>query len=124
MAETFLPLQVRQKPPHSSISLINQPRRILLKQITKHDVLDPISHVSFSPLSPYDLAVSHGFSVSLLNSNGGGIIRSLNRFRDRSSSPSFKPDGKLLTAGCADGNAFVFNVETKTALRTFKGHKG
>lgn len=92
--------------------------------VAQHRLLAPVTHVSFSPVAPYDVAASSGFAVELIGSRAGTRLRSLARFRDTAYSPSYKPDGKLLVAGDGAGCAKVFDLGSRAVLREFKGHKG
>lgn len=92
--------------------------------VAKHQFEAPVTHVSFSPVAPYDVAASAGFSVELIGSRAGTKLRSLSRFRDFAYSPHYKPDGNLLVAGDAGGRAKVFDLGSRAVLREFKGHQG
>lgn len=83
---------------------------------------DPVTDVCFSPHPPYELASAHGFSVSLMNPQGGHVRKVLSRFRDRPYSVDYKKDGRLLAVGVGDGTTRVFDVANRFILREFKGH--
>ncbi|KAI0557702.1 U3 small nucleolar RNA-associated protein [Gracilaria domingensis] len=125
MAESFLPLPVQKKTPR--VQLAN-PRQLTkwkhVQKVAAHRYDQAVTHVQFSPRKPYELAVAHDFSISLINPLDGYTRKSLTTFRDVAYSPDYKKDGRLLVAGCADGSAKVFDVAHRTVLRNFKAHQG
>ena len=52
------------------------------------------------------------------------VKKTISRFHDVAFSGSFRYDGKVLVAGSANGEAHLFDVSSRTVLRTFKGHEG
>ena len=62
--------------------------------------------------------------ISLFSAKTNKIMRSITRFSDTARSGTFRSDGRLLTAGCDDGVVKVFDIASKSVLRTLVGHKG
>ncbi|CAN8075246.1 unnamed protein product [Agarophyton chilense] len=125
MAEQFLPLPIQRKRPRIQVahpSQLTQWKHIQKVAAYRYD--QAVTRVQFSPLKPYELAVAHDFSVSLVNPSDGYTRKSLTKFRDVAYSPHYNKDGRLLVAGCADGSAKVFDVAHRTMLRSFKAHEG
>lgn len=83
-----------------------------------------VNGVAFSPRFPYEMAAAADFSVSLINTTVGEVRKTIGRFKDVAHSPCFKPDGKLLVAGCSNGVTQVFDLSNRSILRQFKGHTG
>lgn len=50
--------------------------------------------------------------------------KTLSRFREVAYSGCFRGDGKLLIAGGDEACLRLFDVQGKSLLRVFKGHKG
>lgn len=122
MTDSFKPLVVPRPPPTPHF-LSSEPRAwTSVTQIARHRHDAPVTHVSFSPILPYDLCASSGFSVSLIGSRAGTVRRTLERFKDTAYSASYRPDGKLLVAASGKG-AQVFDLGSRAVLRKFGGHK-
>lgn len=51
------------------------------------------------------------------------LHRTINRFKDKAYSASWRADGKLLVAGGQDGIVQLFDVGSRSLLRQFKAHK-
>lgn len=125
MADPFYPVPIRRNNPYVSLSLTGEAKKwAAVKRVAELSLPDPIAHVCFSPKSPYEIAVAHGFNVSLMNPQDGHVRKTLSRFRDHAYSPHFKHDGRLLVAGGGDGSAQVFDVANRAVLRSFRGHRG
>jgi U3 small nucleolar RNA-associated protein 15 len=83
-----------------------------------------ISDLTFSPLAPHDVAAASGPSVAILDTHAGSVRRTLARFRDIARSPDYKPDGRLLVAGCDNSTVQLFDMSSRAVLRVFNGHEG
>lgn len=83
-----------------------------------------VTDLAFSPLYPHDVAAASGPAVTIIDPNAGAVRRTLARFRDVARSPDFKPDGRLLVAGCDNGTVQLFDLSSRAVLRVFKGHGG
>lgn len=81
-----------------------------------------VSDVAFSPLAPHDVAAASGPTVAIVDPHSGTVRRTLARFRDIARSPCYKPDGRLLVAGCDNGTVQLFDLSSRSVLRTFNGH--
>lgn len=51
------------------------------------------------------------------------VLKNISTFQKQAFSGSFRVDGKLLVAGDEEGKVRLFDVNTKTPLRIFTGHK-
>lgn len=52
------------------------------------------------------------------------IHKTISRFKEVAYSGSFRSDGKLLVAGGDEGSVRLFDVDSKSLLRLFKGQNG
>jgi U3 small nucleolar RNA-associated protein 15 len=80
--------------------------------------------VSVSPVGPHDVAVSAGARVSLFGGESFALQAALSDFAGPAFGASFRSDGRLLAAGTDAGGVRVYAIETKSALRVLRGHKG
>lgn len=125
MSTGYLPLVVPRTRTVLPISLNREAKQwASVKNLSSHTFQEAVTDVAFKLVEPNDLAVSHGLSISLIAQQGGRIRKNFSRFRDLTYSPHFKHDGLLLVAGSGDGVCKVFDVSSRTALRTLSGHKG
>uniref|UniRef100_A0A8C5GXV6 U3 small nucleolar RNA-associated protein 15 homolog n=1 Tax=Gouania willdenowi TaxID=441366 RepID=A0A8C5GXV6_GOUWI len=81
-----------------------------------------VSNVAFSPVAPYNFAVTAFTRIHIYGPFSQEPIKSFTRFKDTAYSGRFRSDGQLLVAGCEDSVVRLFDVGGKTALRMFKGH--
>eukprot|EP00741_Cyanophora_paradoxa_P016521 tig00020927_g15952.t1 len=81
-----------------------------------------VSHVEFSPLHPYNYAVSSSTRVQIYNAITNGVHKTISKFKDVAYSGSFRQDGRLLVAGGEQPIVQVFNIDDKSILRQFRGH--
>lgn len=122
MVEPFVPLPIPRPPPTPHL-LHTEPRAwTSVTNIARHHLDPPVTHVSFNPQAPYDLAATGAMSVSLIGSRAGTLRRTLERFRYTPYCANFKPDGRLLVAAAGNG-ARVFDLGSRAVLRTFTAHK-
>lgn len=82
----------------------------------------PITDINFSPVAPHEFAVTSSTRVQIYSSVTNQIVKTISRFTDVAYGGSFRDDGKLLVAGCADGGVQVFDMNSRIILRHFKGH--
>ncbi|GFX45059.1 u3 small nucleolar RNA-associated protein 15 homolog [Trichonephila clavipes] len=82
-----------------------------------------IDFVDFSPVEPYNVAVTCGAKVQLYNSLTYEALPKLKNFKDEAYGGVFRNDGNLLAAGGKDGWVRLYDVPRHRLLRTFKGHK-
>ncbi|XP_076312441.1 U3 small nucleolar RNA-associated protein 15 homolog [Tachypleus tridentatus] len=83
-----------------------------------------IDYIDFSQEQPYNLAVTSSSKIQIYSSMNAQINRTLSRFRQRAFGGKFRRDGRLLIAGDEEGDVRLFDIQTKSLLRIFKGHKG
>lgn len=91
--------------------------------ITKKE-FGAISHIDFCSVDPFYFAVTNSTKVQIFSPKSLQPVKTLTRFRDLAYSGTFRSDGKLVIAGCNDGQIRLFDVDGKSLLRVFKGHKG
>jgi U3 small nucleolar RNA-associated protein 15 len=53
-----------------------------------------------------------------------GVDKSYSRFKTGAFGGRFRQDGRLLCAGSAEAELKLFDVNSKSLLRTFSGHTG
>ncbi|KAI8366834.1 WD40-repeat-containing domain protein [Radiomyces spectabilis] len=81
-----------------------------------------IPSIYFSPVAPYDFAVTSSTRVQIYSSKTHQPKKTISRFKDIAYSASFRHDGKLVVAGDATGLVQVFDVNSRAILRTFREH--
>jgi len=90
---------------------------------TKH--YSKISDIEFSPLHPYDFAVTSSTRIQIYDGLAHVAKKSLSRFPDVAYSASYRPsDGKVIVAGCEDSKIRVLDLSSRIVLRTLVGHTG
>lgn len=82
-----------------------------------------VTSINFSPVSPYDFAVTSSTRVQVYSSKTHQPKKTISRFKDIAYSGSFRQDGKLIVAGDATGMIQMFDVGSRAILRSFKGHE-
>ncbi|CAA6671335.1 unnamed protein product [Spirodela intermedia] len=89
-------------------------------------MIHPVTHLEFSPVSPYDLAASVSANVNLYGGSPDLSPKSfspLQHFEDVAYSPSFRCDGALLAAGGQSGLVQIFDPNrARLPLRRLRGH--
>ena len=92
--------------------------------ITKEEKLlgTPV-YIDFNPVHGKQYLVTNATKVSMYNSLDDKLMRSYSRFDDEAYSGVYRQDGKLLLAGDKSGNLKIFDIKTKSMLRTIRGHK-
>jgi U3 small nucleolar RNA-associated protein 15 len=96
---------------------------ILVQNPVTHRHYNKVTDIEFSPLAPYDFAVTASTRVIVYDSQTMTQKKSLSRFTDVAYSGSYRPsDGKVLVAGSEDGKVRVFDLSSRVVLRTFTGH--
>ncbi|KAI8340753.1 WD40-repeat-containing domain protein [Chlamydoabsidia padenii] len=81
-----------------------------------------IPSIYFSPVAPYDFALSSSTRVQIYSSKTHQPKKTISRFKDLAYSACFRHDGKLLVAGDATGLVQLFDVNSRAILRTFREH--
>lgn len=80
------------------------------------------SSIDFSPVAPYDFAVSSSLQVDIFSTQTNAIYRTLTRFKDVVRCASYRHDGKMLAAGDDRGCTQLFDMGSRTVMRSFAGH--
>lgn len=80
--------------------------------------------VEFSPVLPHDFAVASSLQVDLFSTQTNGVYRTLTRFKNVVRCASFRHDGKMLAAGDEGGSTQLFDLGSRTVMRSFAGHGG
>lgn len=80
------------------------------------------SSIDFSPVAPHDFAVSSSLQVDVLSTQTNAVYRTLTRFKDVVRCASYRHDGKMLAAGDDRGCTQLFDMGSRTVMRTFAGH--
>ncbi|PVU97532.1 hypothetical protein BB561_000490 [Smittium simulii] len=82
----------------------------------------PVNSLAFSSVEPHWFAVSASMRVQLYSIQTKQVVKAISSLKSIVKTSCFRQDGKLIATGDSDGNVSVFNVMTRTCLRTFKGH--
>eukprot|EP00727_Mastigamoeba_balamuthi_P008867 m51a1_g4602 putative U3 small nucleolar RNA-associated protein (506) ;mRNA; r:232038-233748 len=83
-----------------------------------------VSCLDFSPVAPYDLAVTSSSRVSILDGRTCEPRHALTRFKAAALSGHYRSDGRLIIAGGEEGIVRVFDAATRSCLRLLRGHRG
>ncbi|KAJ3054425.1 snoRNA-binding rRNA-processing protein [Rhizophlyctis rosea] len=81
-----------------------------------------ISSINFSPVAPFDFAVTSSTRVQVYGTSTCAVKKSISRFKDTAYSGHIRSDGKLLVAGDATGLIQLFDLSSRAILRTLEGH--
>ncbi|XP_029430713.1 U3 small nucleolar RNA-associated protein 15 homolog [Rhinatrema bivittatum] len=81
-----------------------------------------VTKVDFSPLAPYNYAVTASTRIHIYSRYSQEPIKTFSRFKDTAYCGSFRDDGRLLVAGSEDCAVRLFDIGGKAALRQFDGH--
>ncbi|CAG8528598.1 13544_t:CDS:10 [Acaulospora morrowiae] len=81
-----------------------------------------VTSIKFSPISPYDFAVTSSTHVQIYSSQNFKVKKNISRFNDIAYCGTIRNDGKLLVAGDATGLIQVFDTNSRAILRTMRGH--
>lgn len=82
----------------------------------------PVHHLDVCPTDPHYIAVTGSTRVQIYNPETNDLHKTLAKFKEGAFGGRFRRDGKLLAAGTDEGQVKVFDLATKTQLRSFKGH--
>lgn len=83
----------------------------------------PIDYIDFSPVEPHYFAVTCSVRVQVYNPITKLVTKNFSRFKEAAYGGSFRSDGKLLCAGGEEAVIRLFDINTKSLLRIFSGHK-
>lgn len=67
-------------------------------------------------------AVTTGTRVQIYSMRTSRVVKTITRFKDVARSASFRSDARLLVAGEDSGAVQVFDTNSRTILRSFRGH--
>lgn len=82
----------------------------------------PIDFIDFSPVEPHYFAVTCSVRVQIYNPITKVVQKNLSRFRETAYGGSFRSDGNLICVGGEECQIKLFDVNSKSLLRVFKGH--
>lgn len=82
-----------------------------------------IDYIDFSPVQPYNFAVTCSVRVQIYNPITKLVTKNLSHFHKSAYGGTFGRDGRLLVAGDEDGKVKLFDTASKSLLRLFQGHK-
>jgi len=72
-------------------------------EVSLHVQVGAVTCVDFSPLYPYNYAVTSSTRVIIFDAHTRRPLTTLSRFKDKAYSGTFRNDGKLLVAGGETG---------------------
>ncbi|GAO50154.1 U3 snoRNA-associated protein 15 [Saitoella complicata NRRL Y-17804] len=81
-----------------------------------------VTHIHFSPNSPYDFAVTASTRVQIYSAKTRQVTKTISRFKEVAYGGELRQDGKLLVAGDAAGLVQIFDVGSRNILRSLQGH--
>lgn len=81
-----------------------------------------IDYIDFSPIQPYNFAVTCSVRVQVYNPITKLVVRNLSRFDGNAYGGTFRKDGRLLVTGEDNGVVKLFDTSSKSVLRLFRGH--
>lgn len=82
----------------------------------------PVQNVDISHVEPYYVAVTGSSRVQIFNPLTNSVHKTLSKFRETAFGGKFRKDGNLLCIGGDDGTLKIFDVSSKSLLRTLSGH--
>ncbi|KAF8621608.1 hypothetical protein AX15_007628 [Amanita polypyramis BW_CC] len=116
---------VLQAQPRPSVSK-HSPESRYWRQF-KHPVFvkeyAPVTSIHFSPSKPHRYAVTAATRVQIYAPRTQKVVKTISRFKDVARSGNIREDGKLLVAGDDGGLVQVFDMNSRTILRTLDSHK-
>lgn len=83
----------------------------------------PIDCIDFSPVEPYNFAVTCSVRLQVYNPITKLITRTFSKFKEAAYGGCFRKDGQLLCAGGEEAVVRLFNICSNNMLRVFTGHK-
>mmetsp|Transcript_100971 Transcript_100971/g.289918 ORF Transcript_100971/g.289918 Transcript_100971/m.289918 type:complete len:550 (+) Transcript_100971:360-2009(+) len=92
------------------------------KRPAVHSHQAPCTSIHFSPVAPFDLAVTTSLSIKTYNKGGTLAKKTMSRFSDVAFSGRWRHDGRLIAAGGNEGIVRTFEASSATALRNLRGH--
>ncbi|XP_076465738.1 U3 small nucleolar RNA-associated protein 15 homolog [Babylonia areolata] len=80
-----------------------------------------VTHIEFSPVAPFNMAVTSSARVQIYSSRSNELVRKLNQFTKSATCSSYRSDGKLLVAG-DDCKIRIFDPTNRAMMRSLSGH--
>ena len=81
-----------------------------------------INRIDIALEAPHLVAITSYAKVQIYNTEINEVHKTLTKFQDAAFGARFRRDGQLLAVGTSEGVVKVFDVATKTQLRTLHGH--
>ena len=81
-----------------------------------------INRVDIAKDLPHLVAITSYAKVQIYNAEINEVHKTISKFQDAAFGARFRRDGQLLAVGTSEGQVKVFDVATKTQLRTLHGH--
>lgn len=81
-----------------------------------------IDYIDFSPVEPYNFAVSCSVRVQVYNPLTKLVVQNISTFKKNAYGATFRKDGRLLVAGEESGTVRLFECSSKQPLRVFNQH--
>lgn len=81
-----------------------------------------IDYIDFSSVPPFNFAATCSVRVQIYNPLTKLVLKNISTFQKQAYGATFRRDGLLLVAGDEEANVRLFDTNTKTVLRLFKGH--
>lgn len=81
-----------------------------------------IDYIDFSPVDPYNFAVSCSVRVQIYNPLTKLVVQNISAFEKNAYGATFRKDGRLLVAGEENGTVRLFESSIKNPLRIFRKH--
>ncbi|XP_077864932.1 U3 small nucleolar RNA-associated protein 15 homolog [Saccoglossus kowalevskii] len=82
-----------------------------------------ISNIHYSPVEPHNYAATSSSRVQIYSPQTDEVVKTISRFKDTAYCGCFRNDGKLLIAGGEEGLVRLFDLGSRSILRTFTGHQ-
>lgn len=87
--------------------------------VKEHGAID---YIDFSPVDPYNFAVSCSVRVQIYNPLTKLVVQNISAFEKSAYGATFRRDGRLLAVGEENGTVRLFECSSKNPLRIFKSH--
>lgn len=81
-----------------------------------------MSHLAFSPVSPYELAATASMRIQVYLPRQRKVVKTISRFKETAFSGEFRADGQVLAAGDSSGTIQLFDLSSRAILRTLSLH--
>ncbi|EMR10089.1 hypothetical protein PNEG_01838 [Pneumocystis murina B123] len=82
-----------------------------------------ISHIHFCCKEPHDFAVTSSARIQIYSSQTRTVKKTISRFKDVAYSGEIRADGKLLIASDNTGTVQLFDISSRSILRSLYSHK-